>query len=171
MAEEIKTPDVKPAPKSEVKDKLPYTPVTGLSASITGRGNQLGYSNTSGGTIVPIAELYDSNLPKVTNGKVDSTNYLSGGVEYKPNGWPEIGDQTFKVRYTKAQAVTLYALVQSGTIVYWTATLPDGTTSGTTYTFAGFVSSVGGDPIPNKDLIGNTIVVTGTGAMTVTPGT
>jgi hypothetical protein len=189
MAEEIKsvTDEQKTAEAAKVEAKkseaakaelakakhsfaLSYTPLNTSSGSMTGRGYQLGYATTNGGTLIPIAELFDGNLPKITIGKLDSTNYLSAAVEVKPNGWPEIGDQTFKVRYTNAQAVTLFALAQSQATVFWTVSLP-GATTAQVYNFAGFVNSVGGDPVPNKDLIANTIVITGTGVMSVTAGT
>ena len=146
---------------------LPNTPLIGAGSSI-GHG-------TVAGTYVALANVVKIAWPKYTVGKVDTSNFgsVSGtpliAVKTYIPGWQDPGEWDFEVQYNYSQIAALKAL--RGVPQFWEITIPDGTVTGTTIQFAGFMTEMDGEiPMDNK-LITNKFKVQMSGSETITAGT
>lgn len=141
---------------------------TASTQSIIGWGTNLEYS-TDGETYHALAQVEDVTIPEIEVTKVDKTSLLSpNGVREKRAGLVDPGEATFKLIFLAADVATVYGLV--GTTVYWRVTLTDGTSSGSTYVWQGFVSSIGSE-IPLDDNVMIPVKIAATGPLTFTAGT
>ncbi len=109
-------------------------------AGILSKGITLGYSATSGGTYAIIANLQECPELGGTAEKVDVTTLADGNMKYI-NGVKDFGDLAFKFLYDNSGATSNYRIVrgleESGKIVFWQVTFPDGTT----FEFSGEVTT------------------------------
>lgn len=131
----------------------------------TGKATKLGHSDTSGGVYSYLAEVVECSQPELVIGNVEATHYESPNnfVEKKSVIWRDVSDLTVTLNYTKSQTATLYSL--AGAEKFWEIVKPDGSN----YRFGGFISRLGGGPIPNKDIIRQPVSITVTTNITFTP--
>lgn len=132
--------------------------------AISGKGTQLGYADTAVASPTNLGELKLTNTPEITVDSADATHYESPDdhEEKISIGWRKVGDQPATLNYHKTMTATLYSLFDVKK--FWTETLPDGST----WEYEGWISKLGGDPIPNKDVFSQSIVITITGKPTFT---
>jgi hypothetical protein len=136
------------------------------TTAISGKGTTLSYCDTANGTFVVVGQLTEVNHPEVSVDSVDGTHYTSdNGYEEKVStGWKKIADVTATLEYNKTATTTIFGLVDLPK--YWKETYSDGSV----WAWFGRLTKLGGNPIPNKDIIKQTIAITPSGALTFTAG-
>lgn len=144
-------PVVKPEEKKDVKpvivDPSIHGPLKTGSATPTpavkAYGSTLAYATVTSGTVgsyTTIAYTIDLSSPDVEVGDIKITNNSSPNNthEYMP-GMYEGGTTEHELIYTKAQAASLYALMDATTIYSWQETYPDNST----WVWTGYVKKFG----------------------------
>jgi hypothetical protein len=139
-------------------------------ADIIGFGTTLGYS-VAGTTYTTIAKVTELDRPKQTVSDAKNSHLTSTGAThtYLP-GMIEPGEVACKIIYDKTLENTLLGFFQARTTLFWKITMPDGTTTGSTYVFNGFIKEFGGS-VPMEETVQTEIKIKVTGVTTFTAGT
>lgn len=130
----------------------------------TGKGTKLYYGDSEGSETTPIAHLTNVNIPEISVGNVDATEYESSdnATAKVSTGWQEVGDITFDLNYEDTETSALYALVDVPK--YWKIEK----NNGAFYSCYGWLSKLGG-VTPNKDIQKQSGAITVSGLITYTP--
>lgn len=123
-----------------------------------GYGAKVKWSDTSGGTYAPFAELLDLPLPETTFEGVEATHMESPNTKKeKIPGLGEEGDFTFQFNFNKTQYATARGML--GQEKFFKVESPAGDVWGP---FPGFLSSMAGDmPIGDRIVAESTIIPQG----------
>lgn len=148
---------------------------TVANSGTLGYGTDLSYSTNSGSTYSSVAQILEINGLAVKVTKVDQTGLLSPNkTRQKRPGLADVDDLTLKIIYKASMMASLVNLLTGAAdggaqTVLWRVTLPDGTSTGSTAIFTGFISDLS-LAVPLDDNITQDMSITVTGAYTFTQG-